>query len=205
MMINNNEEVFKMGGWEPVYQDIKYMGKKYTVYNNFNEEDEYLLIFGYHGTPREISIAALNVDLFYVNFLCRFDTKFRFEDCNTGVVYEIDGSCEKTREQVRLFKHDEDGYYEYNWCREVGPTFDPNFFKVGHPYLVKIQDTQIPMLLVSMDTDGLYFRYFDHGEETRFNVTSYSYEKMSDIGKETSFVSLMYGDVWTNKKKEVEF
>ena len=202
MMINNNEEVFKMGGWEPVYQDIKYMGKKYTVYNNFNEDDEYLLTFEYYGTPEEISTKR-GIDLFSVNFLRRFDTKFRFEDCDTGVVYEIDGSCEKTRKRVRLFKHDEDGYYEYNWCREVRPPFDPNFFKVGHPYLVKIQDTQIPMLLVSMDTDGLYFRYFDHGEETRFNVTSYSYEKMSDI--ETKFVSLMYGDVWKNKKKEVEF
>jgi hypothetical protein len=191
----NNEEVFKMGGWDPIYQDIKYMGKKYTVYNNFNEDDEYLLTVEYYDTPKEI-LTKRGIDLFSVNFLCRFDTKFRFEDCDTGVVYEIDGSCEKTRERVRLFKHDDEGYYEYNWCREVEPTFDTEFFKVGHPYLVKTKDTQILMLLVSMDTDGLYFRYFDHGEETRFNVTSYSYEKMSEIGKETSFVSLMYGDVW---------
>lgn len=202
MMINNNEEVFKMGGWEPIYQDIKYMGKKYTVYNNFNEDDEYLLTFEYYGTPDEV-LTKNGVDLFSVNFLRRFDTKFRFKDCDTGVVYEIDGSCEKTRKRVRLFKHDDDGCYEYNWCREVRPPFDPNFFKVGHPYLVKIKDTQIPMLLVSMDTDGLYFRYFDHDEAIRYNVTSYSYEKMYDI--ETKFVSLMYGDVWTNKKKEVEF
>lgn len=195
-----------MGGWEPVYQDIKYMGKKYTVYNNFNEDDTYLLMFGYHGTPKEISTTTLVADLFYVNFLCRFDTKFRFEDCSTGVVYEIDGSCEKTREQVRLFKHDEDGYYEYNWCREVGPSFDLNFFKVGHPYLVKTKnEPQTPMLLIGMDTDALYFGYYEHDKNVRFKVTAYEYDQLTEIAKQTTFVSLMYGDVWTNKKKEVEF
>jgi hypothetical protein len=206
MMINNNEEVFKMGGWEPVYQDIKYMGKKYTVYNNFNEEDEYLLTFEYYGTPEEV-LTKKGVDLFSVNFLCRFDTKFRFEDCGTGVVYEIDGSCEKTRKRVRLFKHDdEDGCYEYNWCREVGPPFDPNFFKVGHPYLVKTKnEPPIPMLLISMDTDALYFGYYEHDKNVRFKVSAYEYEQLTEIAKQTSFVSLMYGDVWKNKKKEVEF
>lgn len=195
-----------MAEWNPIYQEIKYMGKKYSVYNNFNEDDEYLLTFEYYGTPEEV-LTKKGVDLFSVNFLCRFDTKFRFEDTGTGVVYEIDGSCEKTRKRVRLFKHDdEDGCYEYNWCREVGPPFDEEFFKVGHPYLVKIQDTQIiPMLLISMDTDALYFGFYDHGKETKFKVASYSYEKLSDIGREKRFVSLMHGDVWKNKKKAEEF
>ena len=188
-----------MGQFDPIYQDIKWLGRKFTVYNNFKEDNQYILTFDYHGSPKELSTRK-DVDLFYVNFLCRFDTKFRFEDCGTvGIIYEIDGSCEKTRERVRIFKHDEDGYYEYHWCREVEMPFDTNFFKVGHPYLVTAKNDnlkEIPMILINMDTDALYFGYYDHGKDIRVKVTSYKYNELTVSTKHKSFIPLMVGDVW---------
>jgi hypothetical protein len=56
-----------------------------------------------------------------------------------------------------------------------------------------------------MDTDALYFGYYEHDKNVRFKVSAYEYEQLTEIAKQTSFVSLMYGDVWKNKKKEVEF
>lgn len=189
-----------------IYEDIKLMNTKYTVYNNFNNYDDYILTFDYHGTPEELSTRK-DVDKFHVNFISRYDTKFRFNSCDTeGIIYEIDGSCEKSRERVRVFKHDEDGYYEYNWCREVKPPFDTNFFKVGHPYLVNPKNMKrkrtlypqklIPMLLINMDADALYFGYYDHGKDVRFNVYSYEYNDLIELKKHETFLPLMVGDVW---------
>lgn len=189
-----------------IYEDIKLMDTKYTVYNNFNNFDDYILTFDYHGTSEELSTRK-DVDKFHVNFISRYDTKFRFRSCDTeGIIYEIDGSCDKTRERVRVFKHDEDGYYEYHWCSEVKPPFDTDFFKVGHPYLVNPKNMKrkkalypqklIPMLLISMDADALYFGYYDHDKDCRFNVTSYEYYGLTVLAKHESFLPLMVDDVW---------
>lgn len=195
-----------------IYEDIKWMGRKFTVYTNFNTDDVYILTFGYLGTPEELSTRKDDANLFYVNFLGMSDTKFRFKSfAAEGIIYEIDGSCDNTRSRVRIFKHNKDGYYEYHWCREVEPPFDTEFFKVGHPYLVNPKNVKreekslypqkdIPMLLIRMDADALYFGYYDYEKDYRFKVTTYEYSWLTEVTRHASFIPLMVGDVWKDER-----
>ena len=184
-----------------IYEDIKLMNTKYTVYNNFNNYDDYILTFDYHGTPEELSTRK-DVDKIHVNFISRYDTKFRFNSCDTeGIIYEIDGSCEKTRERVRIFKQYEDGYYEYHWCREVEMPFDTNFFKVGHPYRVRMNRTEEMeyMILIDKRFDRLIFVLGEHGKSTLYEVTDVKYRNQK---KEYWYSAVLCEDTWSKDEKE---
>lgn len=120
------------------------------------------------------------------------------------IVIDIDPTDPIVRNTTRIFEWcDSDTFEEIEWYNIKTCPFDSSFFKVGHPYHVRMNRTEEMkyMLLIDKRFDRLIFVLGEYGKSTLYEVTDVKYKNQK---KEYWYSAVLREDTWSDKDENVE-
>lgn len=128
----------------------------------------------------------------------------------TGIKISIDPTNENTRENVVIFWDCSGVPLPETWFEIKRIPFDRNFFKLGHPYMIRTGTGRkpgdpVPALLIGMTFDQLHFIKVAHPERVKdpgIDHVYIDYRKYDHYNKDFWFSAMIPGDEWTNHKEE---
>ena len=193
MSDNNFKEVYT--------SDDKWIELRY----DWNPELEYYIIYDDKDPGSVITRSTMHV--------IEHDGPYKFVDVKAGIITfvnnygvkcMIDPTNESTRENVKIFSGDKmvDILIKEVWYNMRGISFNRQFFKLGHCYLVKETKSSDykPMMLIGMDPDEMHFISVSHPDNFKDPGIYHYYVKLKDYVKWKTlydrFKALMEGDVW---------
>lgn len=131
----------------------------------------------------------------YVGEMLRFITP-------EHIIINIDPTDPVVRNTTRIFEWCEsDTFDEIEWYNIKTCPFDSSFFKVGHPYRVRMNRTEemAYMILIDKRFDRLIFVLGEHGKSTLYEVTDVKYRNQK---KEYWYSAVLCEDTWSKDEKE---
>ena len=193
MSENNFKEVYT--------SDDKWIELRY----DWNPELEYYIVYDDKDPGSVITRSTMHV--------IEHDGPYKFVDVKAGIITfvnnygincMIDPTNESTRKSVKIFSGDKmvDILIKEVWYNMRGISFNRQFFKLGHCYLVKETKSSEykPMMLIGMDPDEMHFIGVSHPDNFKDPGIYHYYVKLKDYVKWKTlydrFKALMEGDVW---------
>lgn len=119
------------------------------------------------------------------------------------IIIDIDPTDPIVRNTTRIFEpcDESDTFDEIEWYNIKTCPFDSSFFKVGHPYHVRMNRTEEMkyMLLIDKRFDRLIFVLGENGTSTLYDVTDVKYKNQK---KEYWYSAVLREDTWSEDEKE---
>ena len=135
-----------------------------------------------------------------------------FKECRTGCSVIVDPMDPITRRNLALYEVpqesvDEGGNamgHRVEWFEVVENPFDNEFFKIGHPYKIKLRRNHpdVYAILTSLMPTEITFTYADDKDEGVARSTTITADEYRKLKPSFWFKALLPEDEWTSCDKE---
>ena len=187
------------------YRDVWTQDDLYIfVYEGWEKNDAYYILNKGMDIKNEVTESYMRFLPGPLRFL-EFDGQYITFLTEYGVKIVIDPANKITREFVEIYWKPYVGaeWEKVEWFKMYEIPYDRNFFKLGHPYLMRVgRDKEfVPVMLIEMDVEQMHFIRTAAPNRPKDPGISHEYieaTKYLKLNKPHWFKALMEGDVWSD-------